>query len=141
MKVLLVRHASAGDRDAWDGDDQRRPLDDRGRSQAAGLVDLLLPLAPKRILSSGSLRCRATVEPLAEALALDVQERGELAEGSRRGDVLRLAAGLSEEPVVLCTHGDVVEALLGHESEKGSTWVVRIDGDAVEPLKHLAAAG
>jgi broad specificity phosphatase PhoE len=141
MRVLLVRHASAGDRNAWDGDDDRRPLDERGHKQASGLVDLLLPFVPKGILSSGSLRCRETVEPLAEALALDVQERGELAEGSRRDDVVRLAAGFLEEPVVLCTHGDVVEALLGHEGEKGSTWLIRIEGDAVEPLEYLAAAG
>jgi ADP-ribose pyrophosphatase YjhB (NUDIX family) len=32
--VLLVRHASAGDPDRWTGDDQERPLDRRGRSQA-----------------------------------------------------------------------------------------------------------
>jgi hypothetical protein len=69
-----------------------------------------------------------------------VQERRELAEGSTRGDVVQLAADLREESVVFCTHGDVVEELLGHESKKGSTWVLRIDGDDVEPLEHVPAA-
>jgi 8-oxo-(d)GTP phosphatase len=141
MRVLLVRHASAGDRDAWEGDDRLRPLDERGRTQAAGLVDLLRPFGPRSIFSSPSLRCRQTVEPLAKALALPVQEREELAEGSNRDDVVRLAAGRSDKPVVFCTHGDVVEELLGRESEKGSTWLLRIDGDAVEPLEYVPGTG
>ena len=28
--VVLLRHAHAGDRDAWDGDDGDRPLDESG---------------------------------------------------------------------------------------------------------------
>ena len=36
-----IRHASAGDRDTWIGDDRARPLDDQGRQQAAALVELL----------------------------------------------------------------------------------------------------
>ena len=39
--VLLVRHASAGDRDDWEGDDRVRPLDEIGHDQAEELVRLL----------------------------------------------------------------------------------------------------
>jgi broad specificity phosphatase PhoE len=41
VPLLLVRHASAGDRDEWDGPDGARPLDERGRAQAAALVAAL----------------------------------------------------------------------------------------------------
>ncbi len=39
--VLLVRHAKAGKRGDWPGDDDDRPLDAAGRAQAQRLVDLL----------------------------------------------------------------------------------------------------
>ena len=41
MSVLLLRHTSAGDRDAWEDDDELRPLDKRGRAQAVALRDEL----------------------------------------------------------------------------------------------------
>jgi 8-oxo-(d)GTP phosphatase len=34
VRLVLVRHASAGDRPEWEGDDRLRPLDKRGRKQA-----------------------------------------------------------------------------------------------------------
>ena len=39
--VLLVRHASAGSRGEWNGDDELRPLDETGQEQAEELVRLL----------------------------------------------------------------------------------------------------
>ena len=39
MTILLIRHASAGDRYRWWGDDADRPLDERGVAEAAALVD------------------------------------------------------------------------------------------------------
>jgi 8-oxo-dGTP diphosphatase len=70
MPLLLVRHASAGDRDEWDGDDRGRPLDDRGRKQAEELVERLAPYAIEAILSSPARRCVDTVEQLARARGL-----------------------------------------------------------------------
>lgn len=78
----------------------------------------------ERVLTSPYARCRETVEPLAHALALAIEERPELAEGARRAEALALARELGGATAVLCTHGDVVEELLGEESEKGSTWVL-----------------
>ena len=40
MTVLLLRHAWAGERDEWSGDDMLRPLDERGRLQALALREL-----------------------------------------------------------------------------------------------------
>jgi 8-oxo-(d)GTP phosphatase len=81
-KVFLVRHASAGNRKKWTGDDRLRPLDEHGFREAEGLVELLQEGRPTRVLSSGYVRCRQTVEPLAEALGLEVEEYAELAEGA-----------------------------------------------------------
>jgi phosphohistidine phosphatase SixA len=139
MKLLLVRHASAGDRDEWRGDDDLRPLDDRGHRQAEGLVDLLRPYAPERVVSSPSLRCRQTVEPLALALGLDVEDREELTEGSSLDEVVRLAAALADGVAAFCTHGDVVAEVVGRESKKGSTWILKVDKEKLEPLEHLPA--
>jgi 8-oxo-dGTP pyrophosphatase MutT (NUDIX family) len=40
--VLIVRHGSAGDKKRYRGDDDKRPLDKRGRAQAESLVGQLL---------------------------------------------------------------------------------------------------
>ncbi|MFW6010105.1 MAG: pantoate--beta-alanine ligase, partial [Actinomycetota bacterium] len=37
MTLLLVRHADAGDRAAWTGDDRARPLSATGREQALAI--------------------------------------------------------------------------------------------------------
>jgi 8-oxo-dGTP diphosphatase len=126
---VLVRHASAGDRRGWTGDDRLRPLDARGRRQAAKLVELLHPLEVRRILSSPYVRCVETVEPLAQALGLTVEPDSRLAEGAGRSALELLA----EHGVVCCTHGDVVEELLGHGLKKGAAVVLR-DGQLVSEL-------
>jgi 8-oxo-dGTP diphosphatase len=123
MSVLLLRHATAG-KSSSAPDDHLRPLDERGRRQADELANALAPYDVQRIVTSPYIRCRQTVEPLAAALALPVEERPELAEGSSAEDVLRLVGTLDGETAVLCTHGDVVFELLGEESKKGSTWVL-----------------
>lgn len=107
--VLLVRHASAGSRAAWPGADELRPLDDRGVQQAAGLVDVLAAYAPARVLSAPTLRCTATVGPLAKRIGLPVQVEdvwGEDAWEHEPGAVLRRLRELAElpGPSVVCSH-------------------------------------
>ena len=77
-----------------------------------------------RVLTSPYTRCRQSVEPLAAALGLPVEERSELAEGSTGVDVEALTRELGAATAVLCTHGDVIGEVLGEEPEKGSTWVL-----------------
>jgi phosphohistidine phosphatase SixA len=118
---VLVRHASAGDRDDWKGDDRLRPLDARGRGQAAALVELLRPLAVRRVVSSPYRRCVETVEPLAAALGVPVEEDDRLAEGAGRA-ALEL---VHEDGLVCCTHGDVVGDVIGRGLKKGAAVVLR----------------
>jgi 8-oxo-dGTP diphosphatase len=130
--ILLVRHARAGKRKRWRGDDRLRPLDEQGRVQAEGLPAALREFAVDRICSSPYVRCRQTVEPLAVALGLAIEDRDELAEGAGRYPLLALVFELGEQSAVLCTHGDVIVYLLDEETEKGSTSVLElIDGQLV----------
>jgi 8-oxo-(d)GTP phosphatase len=150
--VWFVRHAEAGERGRWHGPDRERPLDKVGRRQAEQLVDLLSAHSARRarrVLSSPYPRCRQTVEPLATALGLPVEDDEALAEGAPLNATLRLIAGCGD--AVMCTHGDVmgnvVERLhlLGVVGDrepvwpKGCTWVLRpVDGEIVG-AEYLAA--
>ena len=129
MTSVLVRHASAGDRNDWVGDDRQRPLDARGRRQAAELVKLLRALELRRVVSSPYARCVETVEPLAAALGLPVEHDERLAEGMGRA-ALEL---LRQHGVACCTHGDVVGDLLGYGLKKGAA-VVLEDGAVVRAI-------
>lgn len=115
MTSVLVRHASAGERSEWEGDDRLRPLDKKGRKQAAALVELLRPLDIRRLVSSPYVRCVETLAPLAAELGLEVEHDDRLAEGAGRA----AQELLQEDGVVACTHGDVVYDLLGREMKKG----------------------
>lgn len=116
MTSVLLRHASAGDRDRWPVADRLRPLDHRGRLQAAALVAILRPLGVSRVVSSPYVRCIETVQPLAAALELPLEPDHRLAEGAGSA-----ALELVREPgVVCCTHGDIVEAVLGRGLKKGA---------------------
>lgn len=143
MTVLVVRHAHAGDRDTWEGDDRRRRLSEHGWIQAHALVDLLRGRPLDRILSSPYERCVQSVEPLARARGLEVAEHPALVEGTGLDRLHRLLRRSAGQHVVLCSHGDVIGALV-HDLEqrgidvgaqpqwpKGSVWV--LDGDPGDP--------
>jgi 8-oxo-dGTP diphosphatase len=135
MAVLLVRHAHALSRAGWDDDDSRRGLCDRGRKQAQGLIEVLRPYRPSRLLSSPFVRCLQTVEPLALALGMTVEAVGALAEGAGPSAV-QLVRSMTET-AVLCSHGDVIPHILvtlvnedqldvgrRPRNEKASVWVL-----------------
>jgi 8-oxo-dGTP diphosphatase len=115
MGIWLVRHACAGHKDEWRGDDERRPLDPAGWRQAEGLAALLAPLHPARLVSSPVLRCVQTLEPLAARTGLPVEARQELRVDSH-ADVAALVAERLVDPAyegaVACTHGEVMRPLL-----------------------------
>jgi phosphohistidine phosphatase SixA len=139
MRLLLIRHASAGDRHHWDGDDRLRPLDEKGRRQAAALPELLADYAIARIVSSPYDRCVQTVEPLAAALGLAIEQRDEVAEGARHDEVRSLLAEVGPD-AALCTHGDVIHLLLGEPTKKGAVSVIQVDGETIERERYLKPA-
>jgi len=149
MPLLVVRHARAGRRSAYTGDDRERPLSPRGRAQAGALVPLLAAYRPRRILSSPAVRCFETVRPLADSLDLAIESVGELGEG-HGPDALALLERMAGETAVLCTHRDVATELLdalahGRSAKarhqlrllKGEVWVVQSTESDLEIVDHL----
>jgi 8-oxo-dGTP diphosphatase len=138
MRVLLMRHASAGDRSDWQGDDGLRPLDGTGRRQAEALAPVLAEFGTQALLSSPAVRCVQTFEPASKLLGLPIEARPELAEGSTRTDVLGLLEGVRAPLPSLSMHGDVIEELLpGRACKKGAIWVVEVDGVEIRPERYL----
>jgi 8-oxo-(d)GTP phosphatase len=144
--LLLVRHASAGSRSDWDGDDDKRPLDEKGLRQARRLAELLPHFRPTAILSVPRTRCTQTVEPLADKLGLEVQPLPALGEQEFSDDPQAGLAAIERllEPrrqpgvTVVCSQGGAIpsalmalgvrwEGLGGRlypPSAKGSVWAL-----------------
>lgn len=121
--VLLVRHASAGSRSKWDGDDAERPLDENGWDQAEELVRLLARFKVTDVISANYVRCVQTVRPFADAVGLGVKEEEVFSErgypGHEAEAVGRLREfGLSVETVIVCSQGDVIPDLLKRLAEE-----------------------
>lgn len=141
MTLYLFRHAKAGERERWEGDDFLRPLSNRGRRQAEGLVDLYTGVHLDRVLSSPYVRCMESVVPLAGRRCLPIEPVEALAEGATLDAALSLVRKHAHHETLMCTHGDVIPMLLEHYSRnglalapapqwpKGSTWVLELDGN------------
>jgi 8-oxo-dGTP diphosphatase len=107
VPIYFVRHAKAGSRSAWIGDDRDRPLVDNGWEQARELATRLSALHPSVLWSSPYLRCQQTLQPLGELCGLDVVVDSRLEEESPLEKSLAI---LDDAPdnAVLCSHGDVI---------------------------------
>ena len=148
-RLVVVRHAEAGRRQGWEGDDRMRPLTAEGRRQAEALVGLLSAVPLTEIRSSPYLRCRQTVEPLARARSLPVLDDETLAEGGSLDPLLELVARAPDGASAACTHGDVLEDLVRHliatgtvaekdaGGAKGGTWVLELDRSGVTVARYL----
>ena len=79
MKLLLIRHADAGDRDefAKTGDpDSRRPLSEKGRTQMRSAADGLRRLVPRAdlIVTSPYTRAVETANLVSDAYSTPIEE-------------------------------------------------------------------
>ncbi len=147
----VVRHAKAGSRSHWTGDDRKRPLSPKGEKQAARIVEQFQKVAVTAVYSSPYLRCVQTVEPLAKARGLVVQQSSDLAEGRGVTGLYKFFNNPDLDDVVLCTHGDLVWELVEdltnrrvlpafrEQFEKGSTWVVEVEDGAPAAARYIAA--
>ena len=133
MTIYLTRHAHAGKRSLWEGDDRLRPISERGEAQASGLAARLGPDRPGRLMSSPYLRCIQTLEPLALHLGGTVQATEELAEGAALDTALELLLSLDELNGVACSHGDLIPPLLRALCEIG----MKVDGPLIDQKGSL----
>ncbi|MFV0633392.1 NUDIX hydrolase [Demequina sp.] len=106
---VLVRHARAKRRKAWDGPDLKRPITAAGAKRAEQLVPLFAAFGARRVASSPAVRCTTTVEPFAEAAGLKVNRYPALSEPAHADDPLATAetfVGLlgRQTPQVVCAH-------------------------------------
>jgi len=135
MPLLLVRHASAGDRSEWEGDDKQRPLNKHGRRQAAELVERLAPMRIEAILTSPYRRCLETIGPLARARMIEIEVRNELEEERQGTDGVALVRSLAGRDVVICGHGGLESAVLAAPKwRKAAVFVVGPDLRLVDNL-------
>ena len=141
-QIYLVRHAKAGDRSAWEGDDSERPLSHAGERQAKAIGARLAKKGATALYSSPYARCVGTLQPLAAELGTEVRVEQRLHEGTPFEHVLELIAEV-EHGAVLCSHGDVIGEVISAlhrrgmvvdtpvEWRKGSVWVLRRTRDRV----------
>lgn len=118
--AYLVRHGKCGSRSSWTEDDRLRPLSKAGRRQAEALVKAFRGLEVERAISSPYVRCVQTIRPLALDRGLPVETSEALAEGAPPERALALLEEVVQTPTVLCTHGDVVPAVVLHFAERGA---------------------
>jgi 8-oxo-dGTP diphosphatase len=143
MSIYVVRHAKAGSRASWHGDDRARPLTPAGQAQARHLVERFVGIDVPKVISSPYVRCVQTVEPLAEKLGLPVETTEDLAASASFLAVVDLLE-VVPDGTVLCSHGDVIpdamSALIRRGLEicgdedwrKCSTWVLDRGPDGFE---------
>jgi 8-oxo-dGTP pyrophosphatase MutT (NUDIX family)/phosphohistidine phosphatase SixA len=143
--VLLVRHAKAGSRARWKGEDGRRPLDSSGRAQAEGLRHALRWFGPTAIRSAEPVRCVQTVAPLAEDLGLQVGLEPALSEEAYEKDPVaaqeRVAAAAAVGGVtVLVSQGGVIPGLIGTLAGRDGVTLGRRAGTKIPARKGSAWA-
>jgi phosphohistidine phosphatase SixA len=110
-------------------------LDDRGRKQAEELVERLRPYPIEAILSSPARRCVETVEPLAKARGLEIEQRPELSEERQGTEGVPLVRSLAGRDVVVCGHGGLEHALPA--APKWKKCAVLVVGPGLEVLDVL----
>ena len=140
--VYFVRHAKAGERRAWTGDDIDRPLSKTGWRQSRAVAKRLAKHDASALHASPYVRCVQTLEPLGDLLDEKVQIEPRLLEGEPFEPVLDLIAEV-DDGAVLCSHGDIIPVVIqalhrrGMEVQtpadwrKASVWVLRRKGSRV----------
>ena len=166
VPLILLRHASAGSKKDWHGDDALRPLDDRGRADAGILADLLGCFAPRKVVSSPTRRCIDTVAPYAARIGVAVEEEAAFAVPgpsqspsscrTSAGDPASVMARIVADgvPTVVCVHRENIPVLLAAACErlgadppadpslpKGGFWVLQAGDGKLAGLERHDLSG
>jgi phosphohistidine phosphatase len=150
VKLYILRHGRAGDRETWQGDDADRPLTDDGaaRTTAAARGLTALGVQPDVILSSPYARASATAELVAPALGQPVTLESALVPGATLAGVAKLLAAhgdagavmlVGHEPDLSTLAGELIAGPKGAaiELKKGACMRIDLPGRAV---RHAAVA-
>lgn len=156
--VLVVRHATAGSKSRYHGDDRKRPLDKHGRTQAESLVGLLLAYGADTLYAADRTRCVQTIEPLAQELGTTVTTEPALTEEAYADDKkatrrclldITEEAGRAGRTPVICSQGKVIPDLIEwwcerdgikpdkSRNRKGSTWALSLADGRLIAADHI----
>ncbi|GAA4677414.1 NUDIX hydrolase [Gordonia humi] len=153
--MVMVRHAKAGRRSRFVGDDRDRPLESDGRRQAAALTDLLGLFGVHRLHAADRRRCVQTLEPLADALRTEIEVEESLTEEAYAADPdaafarLQAIADRSGPVRAVCSQGKVIPPVLtrwadrdgvampASSNRKGSVWILTLRGTTLVALDHI----
>lgn len=117
LQLHLLRHADAGDPEAWTGDDAARPLSGKGERQSERLAGFLVSVGfrPDAVITSPKLRARRTAEIVAASLDVDVRMEPRLADPFDPAtiDEVLAEAGNPRRPILVGHDPDFSE-LLGY---------------------------
>jgi phosphohistidine phosphatase SixA len=132
VALHLLRHADAGDAQAWEGDDDVRPLSEKGvrQSERLGLHLALAGFDPDVIVTSPKLRASQTADIVASALGKTVTV----------DDRLGGHVGLVTIEKVLKDHGAAKQpVLVGHDPDFSDVLATLV-GSRTLPMKKAALA-
>jgi 8-oxo-dGTP diphosphatase len=145
--IILIRHASAGDRGTFTGDDDARPLDRDGAIWADVLGEALSCFAPHCLVSAGPRRCQDTLAPLASRTERPVEVDRRFDEEAPTGPAVAAVRELIGHASVICSQGRLIPAVLEqlhgaptlpYRTAKVDGWVLSFDRDgalvALDPL-------
>jgi 8-oxo-dGTP diphosphatase len=156
VPCVLLRHASAGRKSAWHGDDLLRPLDERGAADAAVLARLLACYGEQRVVSSAAERCLGTVRPYAERIGVPIEAEPAFTVQANGGDRTEAARRCMAEliahpsPMVICGHRENLPVLFAQARDilrgappgdewtppKAGFWVLHIAGQTLSAVEH-----
>ena len=137
--LFLYRHTTAGERSRWKGRDEDRSLTKKGWREADAIAGHLAGAGIERIFSSPYERCVQSVKPLAKLIKAPVEISPLLGEEPDIDAAYALIDGLVGTNAVVCSHGDVIPALINRMMwaglsldsrfycSKGSIWVVGVE--------------
>lgn len=137
MKLLIVRHGQAGDREefaATGQPDELRPLTKDGIREMKDVARALRRLVPRieKLATSPLLRARQTAEAIASEYGLPILET----------DALKAESPVGEfEAWARRNATDEVTAIVGHEPHLSGlvAWLIAPSGDAQLELKKAGA--
>lgn len=153
--LLLVRHARAGQRSRYKGDDRLRPLDRLGRQQARELAALLELFGVSALHAADRVRCEQTLEPLAGKLELPIHAEPTLSEEAYRAnpvaaqDRIREIAADTTWVHAVCSQGKVIPPMMqwwsaaddielpAKRNRKGSVWVLSLLDGRLVAADHI----
>lgn len=146
--LLLVRHAKAGRRSEWSGNDDLRPLEKNGRVQAEMLAPMLRAFGVTRLHSAPRVRCEQTLAPLADELGASISTEPALSDEAYLDDPVAAVSRLTriagaEGIAAVSSQGTAIPGMVRDlagpagldvgdaSTKKAGVWVLGFDGGTV----------